>query len=67
MEAEKYRRRAQQFLAQARSAPDPTLRAGLLDLAARWMALAERVEAPDCAELVWHQQQPPTQSSVQES
>jgi hypothetical protein len=67
MEAEKYRQRAERFLAQARSAPDATLRAGLIDLAARWMALAERAEALDCSELVWQQHLEPTQSSAQES
>jgi hypothetical protein len=66
MDAERCRQRAKRFLAQARGIPDPTLSVRLLDLAARWMALAERAEAPDSAELVWRQQEQPTQNSARE-
>ena len=45
MDAEQYRRNARRFLARARQMKSPENRAVLIDLASRWMRLAERSEA----------------------
>ena len=45
MDAEQYRRNARRYLARARQMMSPENRAIMLDLASRWMRLAERYEA----------------------
>jgi hypothetical protein len=45
MNAEGYRRNARRYLARARQMTDPENRAIMIDLATRWMRLAERFEA----------------------
>jgi hypothetical protein len=42
MNAEQYRRHARRYLARARQMASPENRAIMIDLAARWMRLAER-------------------------
>ena len=54
MNAEGYRRNARRYLARARQMMDPENRAVMIDLAARWMRLAEIFEA---ARSVQQQQQ----------
>ena len=44
MDAEEYRRNARRYLVRARQMASPENRAILIDLAARWMRLAERSE-----------------------
>jgi hypothetical protein len=44
MNAEEYRRNARRYLARARQMASPENRAILIDLASRWMRLAERFE-----------------------
>jgi len=45
MDAEQYRRNARRYLVRARQMMSPENRAIMLDLASRWMRLAERSEA----------------------
>ena len=45
MDPEEYRRNARRYLARARQMTSPENRAILIDLAARWMRLAERAVA----------------------
>jgi hypothetical protein len=45
MDAEQYRRNARRYLARARQMMSPENRAIMIDLASRWMRLAERSEA----------------------
>jgi hypothetical protein len=45
MDAEEYRRNARRYLVRARQMASPENRAIMIDLAARWMRLAERSEA----------------------
>ena len=45
MNAEGYRRNARRYLARARQMVDPENRAVMIDLASRWMRLAEVFEA----------------------
>jgi hypothetical protein len=45
MDAEEYRRNARRYLVRARQMTSPENRAIMIDLAARWMRLAERSEA----------------------
>jgi hypothetical protein len=45
MNAEGYRRNARRYLVRARQMMDPENRAVMIDLAARWMRLAEMFEA----------------------
>jgi hypothetical protein len=45
MNADGYRRNARRFLVRARQMVDPENRAVMIDLAARWMRLAEIFEA----------------------
>jgi len=45
MNAELYRRNARRYLARARQMVSPENRAIMIDLATRWMRLAERSEA----------------------
>ena len=45
MNAEQYRRNARRYLVRARQMMSPDNRAIMLDLASRWMRLAERSEA----------------------
>ena len=45
MDAEQYRRHARRYLARARQMTSPENRAILIDLAVRWMRLAERAVA----------------------
>ena len=54
MDAEQYRRNARRYLIRARQMVSPENRAIMIDLAARWMQLAERSEA---AQPVQQQQQ----------
>jgi len=44
MDAEQYRRNARRYLARARQMMSPENRAIMIDLATRWMRLAERSE-----------------------
>jgi hypothetical protein len=46
MDAEEYRRNARRYLARARQMASAENRAIMIDLAARWMRLAERSETP---------------------
>src|SRR5437879_3289090 len=46
MDAEEYRRRAKRCLTLARMELSPTLRAGYIDMAARWKLFAQRAERP---------------------
>ena len=48
-EAELYRRRAETYLARARSATNPVVRVKLLAIAKQWMALAEQETSPSIA------------------
>jgi hypothetical protein len=45
MDAEQYRRHARRYLARARQMTSPENRAIMIDLAMRWMRLAERAMA----------------------
>jgi len=45
MDSERYRRNARRYLARARQMMNPENRAIMIDLASRWMRLAERSEA----------------------
>ena len=45
MDAEQYRRNARRYLTRARQMVSPENRALMIDLASRWMLLAERSEA----------------------
>jgi hypothetical protein len=45
MDAEQYRRHARRYLARARQMASPENRAIMIDLAVRWMRLAERAVA----------------------
>jgi len=45
MDAEQYRRNARRYLVRARQMKSPENRAIMIDLATRWMRLAERSEA----------------------
>jgi hypothetical protein len=45
MDPEEYRRNARRYLARARQMSSPENRAIMIDLAARWMRLAERAMA----------------------
>jgi hypothetical protein len=44
MNAEEYRREAERYLRSAHQMTDPNARALLIDVAARWMLLAEQAE-----------------------
>jgi hypothetical protein len=46
MDAEQYRRHARRYLVRARQMASPENRAILIDLAVRWMRLAERATRP---------------------
>jgi hypothetical protein len=54
MNAEEYRRNARRYLVRARQMASPENRAIMIDLASRWMRLAERSET---SRLVQQQQQ----------
>ena len=58
MGGDEYRRRARRCLAQARLVTNQGARANLIDLAARWMALAERAERRKPIVQQQQQQQP---------
>jgi hypothetical protein len=51
MDAETYRRKAEQYLAFAHQMREPNAKAALIDVAAHWMQMARQSERPD------HQQQ----------
>jgi hypothetical protein len=58
MNAKEYRRNARRYLVRARQMVSPENRAIMIDLASRWMRLAERSETSRSLQQQQQQQQP---------
>jgi hypothetical protein len=67
MNAEQYRRHARRYLARARQMASPENRAIMIDLATRWMRLAERAVATRPVQQQQQQQVQPKKDDKKDS